>query len=212
MHADNVRAQELIDAGEADLAVLLEPPPERRSPRLEFRLAYAIEYLAVFPPRHPLARKKRLRLSDLLAQPLLVGHSETFVRKALEFAVHQRGAPAALQVVVETDNSALTIACVRQGMGVGVIAGREGGELLGGLPVRSLRSTLGEARIVVAHKRGLLLPAAMAELIAAICGIGGGPPNQHSTRRATAAGPAVRVTVRAGSPSDPQRPDPRGSV
>lgn len=169
MHADNVRAQELVADGQADLAVLLEPTPERRSPRLEFRAAYCIEYLAVFPARHPLARKRQVRLSDLAVEPLIVGHSETFVRKALDFALHQRHGQRALQIAVETDNSALTIACVRQGMGVGVIAGREGGELLRGLRVRSLRGILGEARIVLAYQRGVLLPDAMQELIAAIC-------------------------------------------
>lgn len=165
MHADNVQAQTLIADGQADLAVMLEPTPERRSPSLEFRAAYGIEYLAVFPARHRLATKRQLRLSDLVAEPLIVGHSETFVRRALDFALHQRRVKDPLRVVVETDNSALTIACVRQGMGVGIIAGREGGQLLRGLPVRSLRTTLGEARIVVAWKRGVLLPPTTLELV-----------------------------------------------
>lgn len=169
LHADNMRAQELIAEGQADLAVMLEPTPERRNPHLEFRAAYCIEYLVVFPTQHRLARKRPLRLSDLVAEPLIVGHPETFVRRALDFAMHQRQTKNALHVVVETDNSALTIACVRQGMGVGIIAGREGGQLLRGLPVRSLRSTLGEARIVVAWKRGLILPDITVELVDAIC-------------------------------------------
>lgn len=171
LHADNLRAQKLIAEGLADLAVMLEPTPERRSPRLEFIPAYRIEFLAVFPARHKLSRKSPLRLHDLSGEPLIVGHSETFVRRALDFAMHQRHATSPLQVAVETDNSALTIACVRQGMGVGIIAGREGGELLLGLPVRSLRSSLGEARIVVAQRRGVLLPDAILELINAICAI-----------------------------------------
>ncbi len=169
LHADNLRAQELIAEGQVDLAVMLEPTPERRSPRLEFRSAYCIEYLAVFPARHRLARKSPLRLSDLIAEPLIVGHSETFVRRALDFAMHQRHTTSPLQVAVETDNSALTIACVHQGMGVGIIAGRTGGQLLRELHVRSLRNTLGEARIVVAWKRGVLLPETTIELVDAIC-------------------------------------------
>jgi DNA-binding transcriptional LysR family regulator len=169
LHADNRRSQELVAEGQADLAVMLEPTPERRSPRLEFRSAYCIEYLAVFPARHRLARKSPLRLSDLVAEPLIVGHSETFVRRALDFAMHQRQTKHPLHVVVETDNSALTIACVHKGMGVGIIAGRTGGQLLRGLQVRSLRTTLGEARIVVAWKRGVLLPDTTLELVDAIC-------------------------------------------
>jgi DNA-binding transcriptional LysR family regulator len=169
LHADNMRAQQLLAEGLVDLAVMLEPTPERRSSRLEFRSAYCIEYLAVFPARHRLAKKSPLRLSDLIAEPLIVGHSETFVRRALDFAMHQRHTTTRLQVAVETDNSALTIACVRQGMGVGIIAGRTRGQLLRGLPVRSLRTTLGEARIVVAWKGGVLLPDTSVELVDAIC-------------------------------------------
>lgn len=164
LHADNLRSQELVDEGLADLAVMLEPTPERRSSRLEFLFAYRIKYLAVFPAQHRLLRKRPLRLSDMATESLIVGHPETFVRRALDFAMHQREAKPRLKVVVETDNSAQTIACVRQGMGIGIIAGREDGELLRDLPVRSLRSTLGEARVVVAWKRGAILADVVHEL------------------------------------------------
>ena len=169
LHADNVRSQQLVDEGKADLAVMLEPTPERRSPRLQFQDAYRIEFLAVLPPRHPLEKKRNLRLSELTAVTLIVGHGDTFVRKALEFALHQRHQNGPLDIAAETDNSALTVACVRQGMGVGIIAGRPDGQLLRGLHVRPLGGLLGEARIVVAWQRGMILSQTVEDLKQSLC-------------------------------------------
>jgi DNA-binding transcriptional LysR family regulator len=169
LHADNIRSQQLVDDGKADLAVMLEPTPEQRSSRLEFDNAYRIEFLAVLPVKHCLAKKRSLRLRDLTSAPLIVGHGDTVVRKALEFALHQRPLRDALDIAAETDNSALTVACVRQGMGVGIIAGRPNGQLLRGLHVRPLGSLLGEARIVVAWKRGTILSQTVDSLKQMLC-------------------------------------------
>jgi DNA-binding transcriptional LysR family regulator len=170
-HADNRIAQDRIDSGDADIAVMLEPMPEQRSHRLEFRRAYSAEYLAILPAKHPLARMNALTLEDLVHQPLIIGHGETFVRRALETANHQSKNPVKLNISVETDNSAITIACVRQGLGIGVIAGRSNGSLLKGLHLRPLNKILGEARIVVAWKRGAILRSPVEDLIRCIAAV-----------------------------------------
>ncbi len=167
-HADNVVAQQMVDQGKADLAVMLEPAPEHQSPRLEFQIAYRIEYLAIFPKNHPLAAKSTLRLSDLISEPWIVGHPDTFVRRALDIAIHQNHSAKPIKIALETDNSAITIGCVRQGMGIGIIAGKSDGKLLVGLRSKSLRSLLGDARIIVAWKRGIILSQPMLELVASI--------------------------------------------
>jgi DNA-binding transcriptional LysR family regulator len=167
-HADNVVAQEMIDQGKADLAVMLDPAPEHRSPRLEFRQAYQLEYLAVFTKNHPLAKKDRLRLNDLISEPWVVGHPDTFVRQALDIAMHQNHPQQPIRIALETDNSAITIGCVKQGMGIGIIAGKPDGSLLAGLRSKSLRHILGDARIIVAWKRGQILTQPMSELIATL--------------------------------------------
>jgi DNA-binding transcriptional LysR family regulator len=168
-HADNVVAQEMVEQGNADLAVMLEPAPEHRNPRLEFRQAYRIEYLAVFPKNHPLAKKKALRLNELISEPWVVGHPDTFVRRALDIAIHQHHPQRPIKIALETDNSAITIGCVKEGMGVGIIAGKPDGNLLTGLRSKSLRNILGDARIIVAWKRGLNLSQPMSDLMATIC-------------------------------------------
>ncbi|WP_442509412.1 LysR family transcriptional regulator [Novipirellula sp. SH528] len=167
-HAGNQTAQEMLVANEADMAVMLEPSAAQRHRQVTIEHAYEIEYLAVMPLGHPLA-ESAMRWTDLVAYPLITGNTGAFVRIALDSALAQRDLSEKYRVRVETDNSAVTIACVRAGLGIGVIAGRIDGALLSGLCFRSLRHTLGTARVAVAWKRGVILPELLSELKQAIC-------------------------------------------
>jgi DNA-binding transcriptional LysR family regulator len=158
-------AEELILAGEADLALTLEPGPGVASRGVSVERAYPIDYLAVFPRRHPLASERRLRLADLVRYSLIVGHSGTFGRQLLEQAVHHAGLSERAKIVAETDTSAFTIACVRAGMGVGVVAGQPHGLLTRGLATRSLQPQLGQAWIAFLWKKGRQLTPSMQALV-----------------------------------------------
>ena len=151
---DDREAERRILADEADLGLLIEPPPGRAGAGIAVEPAYEVEYLAVLPPRDPLARRRALRLRDLAARPLVVGHPGTHGRQILEAALHREGVRERLRVAVETDNSAFILACVRAGLGVGFVAGRPDGLLTRGLQVRPLRRVLGAARIAFLSKRG----------------------------------------------------------
>jgi DNA-binding transcriptional LysR family regulator len=70
-----------------------------------------------------------------------------------------------LRLAAETDNSAATIACVRAGMGVGIVAGRMGGILSRDLASRSLRRQLGHAWIVFLWKKGRQLSTTIETLM-----------------------------------------------
>jgi DNA-binding transcriptional LysR family regulator len=70
-----------------------------------------------------------------------------------------------VQIVAETDTSAFTIACVRAGMGVGVVAGRSHGILSRDLVTRSLAPHLGQAWIAFLWKRGRQLTATVQALM-----------------------------------------------
>jgi DNA-binding transcriptional LysR family regulator len=148
------RAAELIAGEKADLALSLEPGPGMVGKDISVERAYRIEYLAVFPRRHPLAASPKLRLADLAAHPLIVGHEGTYGRQLLDQALHRERLTERVQIVAETDNSGFTIACVRAGMGVGVVAGRPAGVLCRGLASRSLAMHLGEAWIAFLSNRG----------------------------------------------------------
>jgi DNA-binding transcriptional LysR family regulator len=154
IHGDNKTAEQLIVQGEADLGLALEPGPGVVGAGVRFERAYEIDYLALFPEGHPLATKKTASLRDLVEYPLIVGHRGTYGRHHLEHALHRQKLLDRLRVAVETGNSAFTAACVRAGMGVGIMAGRAGSALTRDLGTRSLRRQLGQASIVLMWKNG----------------------------------------------------------
>jgi DNA-binding transcriptional LysR family regulator len=165
LHDHDKAAEELILSGEADLALTLESGPGLIGRAVYSERAYRIDYLAVFPKRHPLARKKSLSLADLAAQPLIVGHAKTYGRQLLEQALHHDELLEKIQIVAETDTSAFTIACVRAGMGIGVVAGRPSGILSRDLVTRSLAAHLGQAWIAFLWKRGKHLTPTVQTLV-----------------------------------------------
>ena len=165
MHGDNSIATRLIGAEEADLALTLEPGPDVLDESVSYERAYANDHLAVFPGKHPLARKPKLHLRDLVEFPLIVGHRGTYGRRVLEQALYREGLHSRLRIAVETDNSAFTVACVRAGLGVGLLAGRQDGLLMRRLASRPLRDELGQANIVFMWKNGRVLTRMLQDLM-----------------------------------------------
>jgi DNA-binding transcriptional LysR family regulator len=165
LHYNDRAAEELVANGEADLALTLEPGPGVIGKRVCVERAYPIDYLVVFPKRHPLACNSDLRLQDLTEYPLVVGHAGTYGRQLLEQALHHEGLSERVKIVAETDTSAFTVACVRAGMGVGIVAGRTGGFLSRDLVVRSLQPQLGQAWIAFLWKHGKHLTVTVQTLM-----------------------------------------------
>jgi DNA-binding transcriptional LysR family regulator len=170
IHGDNREAERLIRAGDADLALTLEPGPNLAGDAVCYERAYRIECLALFPKGHPLAPRPVLRLADLVAHPLVVGHATTYGRHLLDRALHREGLLGRLRIAAETDNSAFTSACVRAGMGIGILAGQAHGMLSRGLVTRSLRRQLGQAWIVFLWRKGRHLTQAARTLMEFIRG------------------------------------------
>jgi DNA-binding transcriptional LysR family regulator len=110
-------------------------------------------------------------LADLASYPLIVGHARTYGRQLLQQAFHHEGLLERVQIVAETDTSAFTIACVRAGMGIGVVAGRARGFLSRELVARSLAPLLGQAWIAFLWKRGKQLTITVQTLMQLIRGM-----------------------------------------
>ncbi len=163
--ADNRTAQESVLEGKANAALLIEPPPEILFHGIACERLYPIEYLAILPARHRLARKSDFSLKDLVYEPLIVGNPNTVGRQQLEQAIFRLGLSQKPFVVAETDNSAVTIACVRAGIGIGIIAGRPAGNLTRHVQARSLASELGHVHVVAAYEAGRNLTRLVRDLL-----------------------------------------------
>lgn len=162
-HGNNKRAEELLLADEADLALSLEAGLQMESSLIHYEPAYSVDFLAVSPKKHPFALANTGSLRELVKHPLVVTARGTHGRDALEQSLHRERLSA--DIHVETDNSGFTIACVQAGMGVGILAGRPEGQLCQRLATRSLRRQLGRRQIVFMWRKGRQLTDAMIGLI-----------------------------------------------
>lgn len=165
-HGDNRVAEEQVLSGEADLALTLEAGHEKTSPLIHFEPAYTVDFMALCKKTHPFAATNKSTLRELVKYDLVVNARGMHGRDALDHALHRERLTA--NIVAETDNGAFTIACVHAGLGVGVLAGREGGELGRNLVAKSLRRQLGSRQIVFMWRKGRRLPKPVAELVETI--------------------------------------------
>ncbi|TWT93581.1 LysR family transcriptional regulator [Neorhodopirellula pilleata] len=164
-NADNVIAQQWILEDQVDLALMIEPPRQARDTKIHYESLYPLEYLVALPSRHRLSRQTKVHLVDLIEEPLIIGSSHSIGRRQIEQAYFRLGISEPLNVVVETDNSAVTLACVRAGLGVGMIAGHPRGHLTTSIKTRSIADEVGHVRVVAAYRKGRLLTDALLTLI-----------------------------------------------
>ena len=157
------RAEELILSDQADIALMLEPGVGNASPLIHYEPAYSVDFLAVAPRTHPFAARRTTSLRELVKHQLVVTAPGTHGRDALEQALHFQSLKAT--IAIETDNSAFTIACVQAGMGLGILAGREGGRLCSQLITHTLRRQLGRRKIVFMWRNGRRIGKALSALI-----------------------------------------------
>jgi DNA-binding transcriptional LysR family regulator len=165
MTADNTSAQHFVLDGKADLALLIEPSPSMIAEEIHCERLYEIEYLVAMPRKHRLCRKTSITLEDLIEEELVVGNLNTIGRKMLEQARFRLGIEAPLKIVAETDNSAITIACVRAGLGIGLIASRPDGNLTKTVTTRSIASDVGRVYVVAAYRKGRILTKSLLTLL-----------------------------------------------
>jgi DNA-binding transcriptional LysR family regulator len=165
MSADNATAQKLVLSGKADMALMIEPSPAMIDTGIAYERLYPIEYLVALPPRHRLCRLPTITLSDLTDEPLILGNPNTIGRKMFEQARFRLGISEPPRIVVETDNSAMTIACVRSGIGVGIIASRPNGNLTKHVTTRSIADEIGQVHVVAAYRQGRIPSNALQTLL-----------------------------------------------
>jgi DNA-binding transcriptional LysR family regulator len=165
VHTGGEDLDPLVERGEVDLALTLEPGPRvAPSPVVVHEPAYEMDYLLVTPPRHALTRHRHLRLQDIAKHPLIVGRPEAYARHRVEEVFYRVGLSKRLKIAVETSSDAFSLGCVQAGMGVAIIAGSPRGLLCRGLWVRSLREWFGTARFTFVWKRGALLRPSVRQL------------------------------------------------
>jgi DNA-binding transcriptional LysR family regulator len=102
--------------GDVDLGICSAPPAEYG---LRFEPLFSQELVLLIPSRHPLARSRSLRASDLEGQPLLATEPGCAYRGAVEGAFKKRGVQP--RWALETGSMETLKAAVRQGFGIALL-------------------------------------------------------------------------------------------
>jgi DNA-binding transcriptional LysR family regulator len=113
---------------EADVAnALLSDPevafglaaPYESSPQLVYSELFAMNWSLIVPPKHPLATKKRVKLSQLMNEPLILYERGSTGRQHVLDAFHERG--LAPRVALETTSTETVVSMVEAGLGISVV-------------------------------------------------------------------------------------------
>lgn len=75
----------------------------------------------VYPARHPIARKRRIAIDDIVALPLVLTDAATSVRALVDAAFAERGRRP--EIACETTYMMTAVAMVRAGLGVTILPG-----------------------------------------------------------------------------------------
>ncbi len=150
--------QELLADPEVDLGVAA---PLGASPDLEYRHLFSMPWSLVAPPDHPLLRRRRLELADLVGQPLILFERGSTGRQHVVDAFHR--AELSPRVEMETTNTEIIVRMVEAGLGISLVPLLPSGVVTRGrrVRVRSLGDAIRPIDSGVLLRRGVpLLPAA----------------------------------------------------
>lgn len=113
----------LVKSGEADFGI---GSPTKRDPELRISHLMDDPVSVALPPGHPLERRKRIRLEDLLGSPLILMDREYSVRTLIERAFQSIDRPVV--PAYEASYVPTALGLVKAGLGVAVIARSAAGE------------------------------------------------------------------------------------
>jgi LysR family transcriptional regulator, cys regulon transcriptional activator len=120
---------------------------------------YEWQHVLVLPLDHPLARKERVTLEDIAAEPLVTYHPSFTGRTRIDSAFAQK--KLAPRIVLEAIDSDVIKTYVRLGLGIGIVAEMavrdDTGSTNADLAVRPLGHLFGQNLARVAFKRGAYL-------------------------------------------------------
>jgi DNA-binding transcriptional LysR family regulator len=164
-HPQGEDLDQLVGRGDADFGLTFDPGPAHLPPAtIVHEPAYELDYHLVLPPHHPLSRRSRLQMHDLVQYPLILNRPADYSRQRFEELLHKKGLLEKLRVAAETSTASVSLSCVRAGLGVAVVVANSQGFLCDGLEVRLLRRWFGPARFVFVWKRGAYRPQSHLQL------------------------------------------------
>ena len=139
--------------------------PYEPSPDLDYHELFAMSWSLITPPRHPLAaRRRRVRLQDLVDQPLIIYERGSTGRQHILDAFHESGLSP--RVALETTSTETVVSMVEAGLGISIVPLLPSGAVTRGRRVHAgaLDAAIRPIHSGVLVRRGEKLPASSARL------------------------------------------------
>ena len=154
--------QQLRQDPEVDLGIAapLEPSPD-----LDYRHLFSLEWSLVTPPGHPLLKRRKLELGDLIAEPLILFERGSTGRQHVIDAFHRAGLSP--RVEMETTTTQIIVQMVEAGLGISIVPLLPSGIITRGrrIGVRSLGNRIRAIDSGILLRRGDAPSAAAGEFI-----------------------------------------------
>jgi DNA-binding transcriptional LysR family regulator len=161
MNESEVAARLLGDSG---VAFGLAAPYES-TPALEYSELFAMNWSLITPPRHPLLRKRRVRLDQVAKHPLILYERGSTGRQHVLDAFHERGLAA--RIALETTSTETVVSMVEAGLGVSIVPLLPSGAVTRGrhVEVRPIQDAIRPIHSGVLLRRGEKPSGAVARLL-----------------------------------------------
>jgi DNA-binding transcriptional LysR family regulator len=154
--------QQLRQDPDVDLGIAapLEPSPD-----LDYRHLFALQWSLVTPRGHPLLKRRRLELDDLVDQPLILFERGSTGRQHVIDAFHRAGLSPLVEM--ETTTTQIIVQMVEAGLGVSIVPLLPNGVVTRGrrVGVRSLGARIRPIDSGILLRRGDTPSPAAAEFI-----------------------------------------------
>jgi DNA-binding transcriptional LysR family regulator len=139
--------------------------PYESSPELEYRHLFSMDWSLVAPPDHPLAKRRGLKLADVIRYPLIVYERGSTGRQHVVEAFQERGLVP--HVEIEATNTDLIVRMVEAGLGVAVVPLHESGAVTRGrrVAIRPLGKQVRPIHSGILWRRGERHSTAARELL-----------------------------------------------
>jgi DNA-binding transcriptional LysR family regulator len=152
--------------------------PYESSPDLEYRHLFSMHWSLITPPKHPLTRRKSVRLADIIRFPLVVYERGSTGRQHVVEAFQQQS--LAPHVEIEATNTDLVVRMVEAGLGVAIVPLHASGAVTRGrrVAIRSMGRLVRPIHSGILLRRGERLSPAARRLLEFL---GGASANPDST-------------------------------
>jgi DNA-binding transcriptional LysR family regulator len=147
-----------VERGEAQLGVLDYSPEEPRNPYMDYEDLFELELVLLTATNHPLARKKRLSVTDLAEHPLIRPPKGNYSRKALDRLLQRHNLHDRIHVVLENNTIDIIRKYVAAGMGIALVyVGDERTDLMPGVQQRVFDLAPDRLSVAVVVRKGSYL-------------------------------------------------------